>query len=260
MTSDPGTHIVVVEDDPFAREVIGAFLTSQGYRVSAVPDGPSMFDALGREPAELILMDLRLPGEDGLSLTKRVRDRFDVGIIIVTARDEIDARVVGLESGADDYVTKPFDERELLARIKSVLRRLPPDRRVDRSAEAEGGPHARPWRDFHGFRLNETSGELIRGDGVRIELTANEAHLLAHLVHHSGRPVARETLMTSVLHRPWSPSDRSIDVLITRLRGKIEPDSKSPAIIKTVRGVGYILTPDAVREHAQWSGPGGEDR
>ncbi|MDX2222932.1 MAG: response regulator transcription factor [Rhodospirillaceae bacterium] len=237
-------HIVVVEDDPFAREVIGSFLTAQGYRVSAVPDGPAMFDALGREPAQLILMDLRLPGEDGLSLTRRVRDRFDVGIIILTARDEIDTRVRGLDNGADDYVTKPFDERELLARIKSVLRRLPNEGAATKAAPGA----ARPWHDFHGFRLNETSGELFRGDGQRIELTGNEARLLAYLVRHSGQAVPRETLMTEVLQRPWSPSDRSIDVLITRVRGKIEPDNKSPTIIKTVRGIGYVLTPETIHE------------
>lgn len=248
MTADASPHIVVVEDDPFAREVIGAFLTSQGFRVSAVPDGPAMFDALDRQKAELILMDLRLPGEDGLSLTRRVRDRFDIGIIIVTARGEIDARVVGLESGADDYVTKPFDERELLARIKSVLRRVTVDRGGDRRVETGEVSPAPPWHDFHGFRLNEASGELVRGDGASIDLTGNEARLLAYLARHSGRPIARETLMTAVLRRPWSPSDRSIDVLITRLRGKIEPDSKSPTIIKTVRGVGYVLMQETVRE------------
>ncbi|MCB2108258.1 MAG: response regulator transcription factor [Rhodobacteraceae bacterium] len=233
------THVLIVEDDPFIRDVISTFLAQEGFRVSAVENGADMFRIMEQDPAALVLMDLRLPSDDGLALTRQLRRQFEAGIIIVTSRQEIDTRVTGLEFGADDYITKPFDERELLARMKSVLRRT----HQSRSADAEGDGDK--WETFHGYRLNTTTGELRGPNADEIGLTGNEFKLLNHLVRNRGAVMSRERLMTDVLNRKWSPSDRSIDVLVTRVRSKIEPYGGRPSIIKTVRGNGYILTDEA---------------
>jgi len=244
-------HILVVEDDPFVREVLDIYLRGEGYRVTLAREGNEMRAMLSADPVDLVIMDLRLPGEDGFALTRHLREQYSVGIIILTTRNETVDRVVGLECGADDYVTKPFEERELLARIRSVLRRT--------GALADGAPprSSTPALGqaqklaFHGCTLEENAGLFRARDGTETLLTGNECRLLAYLVRCTGQVQSRESLMAAVLQKEWDPLDRSIDVLITRLRHKIELDSKRPAIIKTVRGTGYLLATEAgVAENA----------
>jgi DNA-binding response OmpR family regulator len=239
-------HILVVEDDGYVREVLDIYLRGEGYRVTLARDGNEMRAILAAGPVHLVIMDLRLPGEDGFALTRYLREQYTVGIIILTTRNQTVDRVVGLECGADDYVTKPFEERELLARIRSVLRRIGAlsEGAAPRHNESATTTHIQPL-SFHGCTLDERAG-LFRGrdpDGTL--LTGNECRLLAHLVRCAGQVQSREDLMAAVLRRQWDPLDRSIDVLITRLRAKIERDPKHPVIIKTIRGTGYLLVPDA---------------
>jgi two-component system OmpR family response regulator len=235
-------HILVVEDDAFVREVLEVYLRAEGYHVTVAADGREMRTVLTEVPVHLVIMDLRLPGEDGFALTRYLREQYSVGIIILTTRNETVDRVVGLECGADDYVTKPFEERELLARIRSVLRRTGAlsDTLAVRTPVMNGG--GAQGLIFHGCTLDEHAGLLRARDGSEILLTGNECRLLAYLVRTAGQVQSREKLMAAVLQRMWDPLDRSIDVLITRLRHKIEADPKRPSIIKTIRGTGYLLS------------------
>jgi two-component system OmpR family response regulator len=243
-------HILVVEDDPFVREVLEIYLRGEGYQVTVASDGREMRKVLAEGTVHLVIMDLRLPGEDGFALTRYLREQYSVGIIILTTRNETVDRVVGLECGADDYVTKPFEERELLARIRSVLRRV--------GALADNSlPAAKPTTpdqhklSFHGCTMDESAGLIRMQSGQETLLTGNECRLLAFLVRQAGQVQSREKLMAAVLQKGWDPLDRSIDVLITRLRHKIEADPKRPAIIKTIRGTGYLLSMEAaVSENA----------
>ncbi len=240
-------HIVVVEDDSYVREVLDTYLRDEGYRVTVTSDGKEMRAALESEPAQLVLMDLRLPGEDGFTLTRVLREKYKLGIIILTTRNDTVDRVVGLECGADDYITKPFEERELLARIRSVLRRSGEISAADSQQEFMEGRESNGEDrriSFHGFTLDEYESTLKLPDGETTELTGNECRLLSFLARNIGVTQNRETLMARVLKREWDPMDRSIDVLITRLRHKIETSSKKPEIIKTVRGKGYVLAGD----------------
>ena len=234
-------HILVVEDDPFVRQILELYLNNEGYRITLARDGQEMRQVLATTPTHLVLMDVRLPGEDGFTLTRYVRAHYHVGIIIVTTRHDTVDRVVGLECGADDYVIKPFEERELLARIRSVLRRtggLP-------AANAPTATTAKTPITFHG-RVFDEERSFVHASGSEIELTTNECKLLAHLLRHSTTVQTREALSEAVLHRGWDPMDRSIDVLVTRVRHKIEADPKKPAIIRTVRGAGYVIAPEPV--------------
>jgi two-component system torCAD operon response regulator TorR len=249
MAESADQHILVVEDDDFVRGVVRIYLSAEGYRVSEATDGEEMRTVLAREPVDLVLMDLRLPGEDGFVLTRFLREHHDCGIIILTTRAETTDRVAGLECGADDYVVKPFAERELLARIRSVLRRTGPRRTALRKASACTGPAI----TFHGCLLDMASGKFRASDGAEVPLTTNEARLLEHLARHMGTVLSREALMSAVLRRGWDPCDRSIDVLVTRLRQKIETDPKRPTMIRTMRGTGYVLSPDASDRQPQAS-------
>lgn len=235
------THILVVEDDDLIRDLVDVYLRTEGFQVTLARNGREMRAAIAATPPDLVLMDLRLPGEDGFMLTRYLREHHDVGIIILTARSETSDRVAGLECGADDYVVKPFAERELLARIRSVLRRTPRRARA-RLAEAENRHES---MCFHGCELDTAAGRFRSASGGEVLLTHNEARLLAHMAHHIGRVLSREDLMAAVLQRNWDPCDRSIDVLVTRLRQKIEADPKRPRIIRTMRGTGYLLSADA---------------
>jgi len=234
-------HIVVVEDDPYMREVLEIYLAGEGYKVSVTSNGQEMRSVLKNTPAQLVLMDLRLPGEDGFTLTRFLREQYKLGIIILTTRNDTVDRVVGLECGADDYVTKPFEERELLARIRSVLRRSGETSAPDVSQQNSTNAYDEPFVSFHGCTLDEDANRLRLSDGKTARLTGNECRLLAFLARHIGNIQSRETLMAEVLRRTWDPMDRSIDVLITRLRHKIETSAKNPEIIKTVRGKGYVI-------------------
>lgn len=235
-------RILVVEDDPFVRDVLDIYLRGEGYEVTLATDGKDMRRVLANTPIHLVIMDLRLPGEDGFALTRYLREQYQVGIIILSTRHEIMDRVVGLECGADDYLTKPFEERELLARIRSVLRRTGALAAVPQTARRDV-PHGK--LTYQGWTLDQDAGLFRSKSGAEALLTGNECRLLAHLIRHTGKVQTREDLMASVLQREWDPMDRSIDVLVTRLRHKIEVDPKRPVMIKTVRGAGYILAPDA---------------
>lgn len=241
MSEAANQHILVVEDDDFVRGVVGIYLNDEGYRVTSVTNGREMRAALAAEPIDLVLMDLRLPGEDGFMLTRYLREHHDCGIIILTTRSETTDRVAGLECGADDYIVKPFAERELLARIRSVLRRT----QTRHVVTASDTGSAQPAISFHGCWLDVGAGRFRSPSGSEIPLTNNEARLLEHLVRHIGTVMSREDLMAAVLQRGWDPCDRSIDVLVTRLRQKIELDPKRPTMIRTMRGTGYVLSPEA---------------
>lgn len=228
-------HLLVVDDDVEIRQLLTRYLQESGYRVTAVADGRGMRAALSVGDPDLIVLDVMLPGEDGISLCRAVRARSEVPIIMLTARGEETDRVVGLEVGADDYVPKPFSPRELLARVRSVLRRskaLPPNLR----------PHEVRWFRFSGWRLDVLTRNLTAPDGVVVPLGATEFKLLRTLLDHPGAVLTRDQLIELMLSRDAGPFDRALDVQVSRLRQRLREDAREPAIIKTVRGQGYVLT------------------
>jgi len=230
-------HILVVEDDAFVQKALRLYLEGEGYRITTCDNGNDMHALMAKDPADLAIMDLKLPNDDGFDLTKQLRQKYAVGIIILTSKDDAIDRVVGLEIGADDYVTKPWDERELLARIRSVLRRVT----ERRSAALPGSDTAQRLVTFNGWVLNLDSRELKNPDGSKVELTSGEFSLLNEFIEKAGRVLSRDHLLSAIYSRDWEPFDRSIDVLVTRLRRKVEEDSRHPEIIKTVRGTGYMF-------------------
>jgi DNA-binding response OmpR family regulator len=238
-------HIAVVDDEPDIAALLGNYLESQGYRVTRLASGHELIDLMGRDTPALVLLDLGLPGEDGLSIARRLREHWHCGLVIVTGRGDAVDKVVGLEVGADDYVTKPFDLRELLARVRAVLRRLEtaapagdaPAAATASAVVAQEGP---VWR-FAGHTLNGAARRLLDPRGVEIELTSGEFELLCTFARHPGRVLSRDFLLESTRGREAAPFDRTIDVQVGRLRRKIEADPEHPQIIKSVRGAGYIL-------------------
>lgn len=228
-------HILVVDDDARIRRLVSRYLSKEGFRVSTAADGEEMQRVLDGGDVELVLLDLILPGEDGLSLARRLRAQSNIGIIMLTGKGEAVDRVVGLELGADDYVAKPFDNRELLARIRSLLRRL---REVPRPDDA--GHVAR----FSGWVLDLDSRELRTEEGREVRLTTAEFKLLATFVTNATRVLTRDQLLDHIADREWAPFDRSIDVLVGKLRRKIETDPSKPSLIASVRGVGYKFMAD----------------
>jgi two-component system OmpR family response regulator len=229
------SHILIVDDEPDIRDLVQTYLTQQGYRTSTAENGEMLRSILSKEPVDLIILDLGLPGEDGLSLTRYLREHFDMPVIIVTGKGETVDRIIGLEVGADDYVAKPFDLRELLARIRSVLRRT--HQRPQRKTEK-----GRPVVRFAGWQLDLGGHQLISPEGKEVPLTTGEFNLLSVLIHHPHRVLSRDELIELTHHREAGPFDRSIDVQIGRLRRKIEADPEHPALIKSVRAAGYIFT------------------
>lgn len=227
-------RLLVVDDDPELRELITAYLEKQGYDIVAAEDGPAMDQTLARGGIDLVILDLMLPGEDGLSIAKRLKRETDLPIIIVSAQGEDVDRIVGLEVGADDYISKPFNPRELLARVRAVMRRFK-NPRLDTV----------PVVEFGNFRLDLNAHRLSR-DGETVSLTSGEFDLLAIFVRHPNKVLDRDRILDLLTGTERSPFDRSIDVRITRLRSKIEPDPASPAFIRTVWGKGYMFCPDAV--------------
>jgi len=227
-------HLLVVDDDPDIAALVVRYFSAQGFRVSVAAEGASMRQLLAAESVDLVLLDLGLPGEDGFELTRYLRSSWQGPVIIVTGRGESVDRVVGLELGADDYVTKPFDLRELLARVRSVLRRVA--ERASAGASESGTAFA-----FAGFRLDAAARELRDAHQRVVELTSGEYDLLKILVDHPNRVLSRDDLMTRLHGRDAGPYDRAIDVQISRLRRKIEIDPARPEIIKSVRGAGYLF-------------------
>lgn len=226
-------HILVVDDLAEVREMLQTYLTQQGYRVSVAEDGAKLRRTIAQEPVDLVILDLMLPGEDGLSLTRYLREHSDVSIIILTGKGEIVDRIVGLELGADDYIAKPFDLRELLARTKSVLRRA---KKLDSAAD-----ETQKKVLFAGWALDFDSRQLRSPQGSEVPLTTGEFELLVGFVNHPNRVLSRDELLDLTRNRKAIPFDRSIDVQVGRLRRKIEADPERPTIIKTVRGAGYVF-------------------
>ncbi len=229
--------ILIVDDDQRLRRVISRFLFREGYKVREAGNAIEMRRALGVRPADLILLDLMLPGEDGLSLTRELRATSDVAIIMLTGKGNTIDKVVGLEVGADDYITKPFDERELLARVRTVLRRSQAVKHNPMGGTLSSGRQAK----FCGWTMDLVSHEVTAADGERVDITGNEFQLLASLLARPMQALTRQEILDLVFGRDWSPTDRSIDVLVAKLRRKLEKDPKYPRIIKTVRGMGYMF-------------------
>lgn len=232
-----GEKILIVDDDVRLRRLLERFLTEQEYRVRAVENTEQMDRLLARELYSLIVLDLMLPGEDGMTACKRLRDQGNrTPIIMLTAKGDETSRIEGLEMGADDYLPKPFNPRELVARIKAVLRRQSP--------QVPGAPSADDNEvTFGDFILSLATRELKRGDEVHM-LTTGEFAVLKALVQHPREPLTRDKLMQLARGREWDALERSIDVQISRLRRMLEPDPSKPRYIQTVWGVGYVFVPD----------------
>jgi len=231
-------HILVVDDQKEICEVVQQYLSSEGYRVSVANDGGAMRKVMAQGPVDLVILDLMLPGEDGLTLARQLREESTgVGIIILTGRGETVDRIIGLEMGADDYLPKPFHLRELLARVKSVLRRA--SSRAQKEKPATGRARA----SFAGWHLDLATRELMSPEGGEVRLTTGEFDLLAAFVNNANQVLSRDRLLDLARNREAGPFDRTIDVQVGRLRRKLEPDPAKPTMIKTVRGTGYIFTP-----------------
>ena len=227
-------HILVVDDDLEIRHLLKHYLEKNGYRVTAVGDGKAMWKTLNVSRIELVILDIMLPGDDGLTLCRNLRARSEIPIIMLTARGEDTDRIVGLEIGADDYLPKPFNPRELLARIKVVLRRA---RSVYSEETIEGAARVH----FADWTLDINARHLIAPDSVVIPLSGGEYRLLRVLLDHPNRVLNRDQILDLSRGKEWEPFDRSIDVQVSRLRRRLRDDGKNPAIIKTVRGEGYVL-------------------
>ncbi len=237
---DRPPHILVVDDHREIRDLLARFLGSQGLRVSTAADGKAMRKALEDSRIDLIVLDRMMPGEDGLTLCRQLRTSSAIPIIMLTAVGDPVDRTIGLEVGADDYVTKPFEARELLARIRAVLRR---SQGVSEPATSLGTALG-----FAGWRFHVDRRELETADGVIEPLSTGEFDLLMAFIQHPGRVLSRDQLLDFARGRTASVYDRSIDTQVMRLRRKIEPDPKNPTLIKTVWGGGYLFTPDIVKE------------
>src|SRR5215207_4353610 len=232
-------HLLVVDDDPKIRQMLSRYFEGEGFKVTTAEDGAAMRDRLADTHVDLVLLDLVLPGEDGLQLAREIRSRSDVGIIMLTGRSDLVDTVVGLEVGADDYVAKPFQLREVLARVKSVLRRVRPARSP--KGDEQPGGQGEVIR-FDGWKLEVERRQLTSPDGSDVPLTTGEYDLLLALARNPGRVLDRDRLMDITRGREWEAFDRTIDAQIARLRKKVERDPKNPALIKSVRGVGYVFT------------------
>jgi two-component system, OmpR family, response regulator len=237
-------HILVVDDQQEICDLVREYLTDEGFRVSTANDGTGLREEMSRGPVDLVILDLVLRGEDGLQLARELRSQSDIGIIMLTGRGETVDRIIGLEMGADDYLSKPFHLRELLARVRSVLRR---GGTGARAGERPGGP-ARARIRFANWTLDLASRELLSPSGEDVRLTTGEFELLAAFVAHANQVLSRDRLLDLSRHREAGPFDRTIDVQVGRLRRKLEDDPKNPAMIKTVRGGGYIFTPPVENE------------
>jgi DNA-binding response OmpR family regulator len=237
-------RVLIVEDDRDVRTMLAEYLGGAGFEVAQADGGETMRAALAAAVPHVVLLDVRLPGEDGLALARFLRERYDLGIIMVTAAGEVVDRIVGLEMGADDYVAKPFDLRELLARLKSVMRRV-----QARTAAATDAP---PAKQETGARvpigrclLDLRSHQLFDRDGAEVAITTMEFDLLKAFVEHPNQVLSRDRLLTLTRNREWEPFDRSIDIRIARVRRKVEDDPDNPRAIRTVRGAGYMYVPGA---------------
>ncbi|MDX1512449.1 MAG: response regulator [Gammaproteobacteria bacterium] len=228
-------HLVVVDDELDIRDTLEEYLGMHGFRVTCADGGQALRRIVADEKVDLVVLDINMPGEDGLSLARFLRETTTVGIVMLTAAGEVVDRIVGLEMGADDYIPKPVDLRELLARVRAVLRR-----------SSKGAPASRQENTsvyFGDCRLDLDAHKLFDADGTEIRITSMEFDLLKAFAEHPNRVLNRDQLLDLAHNRDWDPFDRSIDIRIARLRKKIERVPSKPEIIKTVRGAGYIFSP-----------------
>lgn len=236
-----GAHLLIVDDDREILDLVSRFLRKHGYRVTGARNGIEMRERLAAADIDLIILDLMLPGEDGLALCREIRSRSLLPIIMLTALGEDTDRIVGLEMGADDYLSKPFNSRELLARVKAVLRRT--------ALEPGKPPTAASGKtvEFAGWRLDLVRRELTSPEGAVTDLSAGEYDMLIAFIEHPQRVLSRDQLLDLARSRVATPFDRSVDVQVSRLRRKLERGRDGSALIKTVRGVGYIFSPAVER-------------
>lgn len=232
--------VLVVDDDPLIRELLRDYLGELSYTVQLAGDSRELRQALQAALPDIVLLDVNLPGEDGLSLARFLREHHDLPVIMISASGSLVDRVVGLEVGADDYLVKPFEPRELVTRIKAVLRRY--QRPTQGQGPAEASEHVLRIGDF---TLDTTQRVLRNAKRQEVPLTAMEFDLLEVLARRQGRPLSRDQLLNLTQNRDWNPFDRSVDIRITRLRSKLESDPDKPRLIRTVRGIGYMLVADA---------------
>lgn len=235
-----GIQVLVVDDQEDVRDLLQDYLSDHGYQVHVANDGIQMRAFLEEQVPHMVLLDVGLPGEDGLSLARYVREHFDIGIIMVSGAGETTDRIIGLEVGADDYLAKPFDPRELRARLKSVLRRYQRETQTEEMPQADI-KHAQIT--LGDMTLDLDSRQLLDVEQKEISLTAMEFDLLRVFAERPNRALSRDQLLSLTQNRDWDPYDRSVDIRIARLRKKLEPDTEKPQVIKTVRGVGYMFVP-----------------
>ncbi|KWV57222.1 two-component system response regulator [Rhizobium altiplani] len=239
MGSPAETQILVVDDDPHIRKMLQRYFEHEGYKVTCVATGREMRLVQSARPFDIVLLDLVLPDQDGIDLARELRSGSNVPIMILTGRDDVVDRVVGLEVGADDYIVKPFHLREVHARLKSILRRYQTPSKADSNSDG--------LFVFEGWRLDSEKRKLLNPENVEVELSTGEFEMLDAFVRNAGRVLSRDILMDLTRHRGRDPFDRSIDTQISRLRRKIEIDPARPKLIKSVRSVGYVFTAKPAR-------------
>ena len=228
-------HILVVEDEPITREQLVSYFEEEGFKVSSTGTGDEVLPLVQNGDVTLLLLDIKLPGKDGLTLTREIRTQSDLGIILVTSKQEQIDKILGLESGADDYVTKPFDPRELLSRARNLIRRVHIQRQQRRKNHI---------RNFDGWTLDLNKRELTSPDGEQSTLSAGEYQLLLAFMERAGEVMNRDQLMNRIRNREWFPDDRYIDVLVGQLRKKLGERAANAKFITTIHGTGYLFTPE----------------
>jgi two-component system phosphate regulon response regulator OmpR len=232
-------HLVVVDDEPDIREMLQEYLESQGFQVTAADGGVALRAIVADQDVDLVVLDITMPGEDGLSLARFLRENHEVGIIMLTGAGDLVDRIIGLEVGADDYLAKPVDLRELLARVKAVLRRA-----AGGGTRTESAAEPRDTVQFGKCLLDLAAHRLVDESGEDVPITAMEFDLMQALAERPNRVLSRDQLLELAHNRGWEPFDRSIDIRIARLRRKVEEDPSEPKILKTVRGAGYVFSPE----------------
>ena len=234
--------ILVVDDSSVTRETLQSYFAAEGYSAEGVETAEAAEKRLAEDKFDLVLLDIRLPGKDGLTLTRELRSRSEIGIILVTGKqDEID-RIIGLECGADEYVSKPFNPREILARGKNLIRRVQAQRALDKPSDEI------VVRNLGSWQLDTSRRVLLKSDRSVTQLTEGEFQLLLTLMENEGTPLTRDQLMDRIKNRTWNATDRTIDVLIGRIRRKLAEDPNCPQMIITVHGVGYLCSQSSTED------------
>ncbi|MCE1117700.1 MULTISPECIES: response regulator [Pseudomonas] len=231
------SRVLIVDDDPLIRDLLQAYLSQEGYTVHCAATAEQAEALLAEQPVELVMLDIRLPGKDGLTLTRELRVRSEVGIILITGRNDDIDRIVGLECGADDYVSKPLNPRELVSRAKNLIRRVRHAQGTRPATQASAA-----LKQFGEWALDCDRRRLIDAQGGETLLTHGEFQLLSVFLRNSGHTLSRDQLMDQIRNREWVPNDRSIDVLVGRLRRKLHDDPAEPELIITIHGAGYLFT------------------